>query len=99
MYCFVLYARPIVPFAMGTLGFLTPFDIENLHPVLDRILDEANVRKVAESGCESDIERDDGKQIWSTLRQRLRCEIIRSGEEHQHNPNNKRLVLNDLWIG
>ena len=88
----VVYYRPIVPFAMGTLGFLTPFDIENHHQVLDRILDESNCRGVENKNSQ--------KRIWSTLRQRLRCEVIRDGEDNRKpDPANKRLVLNDMWIG
>ena len=43
----------------------------------------------------------DGK-IWSTLRQRLRCEIIREGSRFKGSEEGgdaKKLVLNDLWIG
>ena len=51
---------PIVPFAMGTLGFLTPFDIENLHPVLDRILSKQNVRTC---GSDEDTDGNESAQV------------------------------------
>ena len=84
---------------MGTLGFLTPFDLEHLHPVLDRILHPNNV--IGNGGQSEDYEgKDPSKKIWSTLRQRLRCEIVRHGTENRTgDPRSKRLILNDLWIG
>tara|TARA_A100001015_G_C14851316_1_gene656584 strand:+ start:284 stop:541 length:258 start_codon:yes stop_codon:yes gene_type:complete len=38
-------------------------------------------------------------KIWSTLRNRLRCEIIKVGQEPHAKDNFRRLVLNDLWMG
>ena len=82
-----LFARdtplpPVVPLAMGSLGFLTPFDAANAEAILTTILDAGG------GGTTS-------SPVFCTLRTRRACRVLAPDGSHAGPP---RLVLNECLI-
>eukprot|EP01051_Picozoa_sp_SAG22_P011025 SAG22_NODE_1029_length_5939_cov_46.559589_5_plen_235_part_00 len=55
---------PVISFSMGTLGFLTPFDVTKYKEILGQVLRG----------------HQEGSNVWCTLRTRMRCEVVVDGK-------------------
>ncbi|KAF4730094.1 NADH kinase pos5, partial [Perkinsus olseni] len=71
---------PIVAFALGSLGFLTPHPFDRFKTLLNQVI-IAPVQDCLGKDDNKDVEAAKKKRVFCTLRSRLRCEVIKSEED------------------
>ncbi len=75
---------PVVPFFLGTLGFLTGFNIENFEEVLDKV-----IKVISPSSVYFIAKSLQGTAVL-TLRARLHCKLFRKKVDERHDENDKQ---------
>ncbi|KAK0080038.1 hypothetical protein PV325_000500 [Microctonus aethiopoides] len=79
---------PVMAFHLGSLGFLTPFEFDNFQEQVTNVLEVTSARDVNHKS-----------HAALTLRSRLRCIIMRKGEDGQPTkPPTNLLVLNEVVV-
>ncbi|MBA0622591.1 hypothetical protein Godav_008121 [Gossypium davidsonii] len=95
---------PIVPFSLGSLGFMTPFRILPLHEL--RILVNSYIRtkgKFFDFAVDSEHFKECLDSVLRgpvsiTLRHRLLCRVIRDAAKNEYETEEPILVLNEVTI-
>ncbi|PPR97733.1 hypothetical protein GOBAR_AA22939 [Gossypium barbadense] len=95
---------PIVPFSLGSLGFMTPFRILPLHEL--KILVNSHIRtkgKFFDFAVDSEHFKECLDSVLRgpvsiTLRHRLLCRVIRDAAKNEYETEEPILVLNEVTI-
>ena len=92
---------PVMAFHLGSLGFLTPFEVDNFEQQITHVLEGDKERKKNMLGWKPNVSVLPIGHAALTLRSRLRCIVMKKDEESGKvttKPSTNLLVLNEVVI-